>query len=76
MLITFIIKLELKKVSEDSFDYVGKTCGECAYLTDKYKIKAGDISEKEAGLCRALILRQNFAVMYRDEVACPDFLPR
>ncbi len=66
----------VEKMSDDSFDYTGKTCGECAYLTDKAKIKMGDLTEKEAGLCRALILHQNFAVMYRDEIACPDFLPR
>lgn len=63
-------------MSEDSFDYIGKTCGECAYLTDKFKINLRDLTEQEAGLCRALILHQNFAVMYRSERACPDFLPR
>ncbi len=63
-------------MTENSLDYVGKTCGECAYLTNKYKIKVGDLTEKEAGLCRAIILHQNFGVMYRNEIACPDFLPR
>lgn len=63
-------------MSEDSFDYIGKTCGECAYLTDKYKVKMGDLTEKEAGLCRALILHDHLAVMYRTEDACPEFLPR
>ncbi len=63
-------------MSEDSFDYIGKTCGECAYLTDKFKINISGLTEENAGLCRALILHQNFAIMYRNERACPDFLPR
>ncbi len=63
-------------MTENSLDYVGKTCEECAYLTDKYKINVSGLSEENAGLYRALILHQNFAVMYRNEKACPDFLPR
>lgn len=63
-------------MTENSLDYVGKTCGECVYLTDKYKINVSGLSEENAGLCRALILHQNFAAMYRIEKACPDFLPR
>ena len=62
------------EVSE--FDFQDKTCGQCAYLTDKAAIKYGEITEKEAGLCRLLVLHKNFAVMLRDERACPDFIPR
>ncbi len=40
-------------MTENSLDYVGKTCGECAYLTDKYKINVSGLSEENAGLCRA-----------------------
>ncbi len=58
------------------FDFKDKTCGQCAYLTDKASIKYGDVTEKEAGLCRLLILHKHFAIMFRDERACPEFIPR
>lgn len=65
-------------MSEESetFDYKGKKCGECAYLTDKAQIKYGDLTEEDAGLCRLHILHTNFALMLRTEIACPDFIPR
>ncbi|MHA2224354.1 MAG: hypothetical protein ACXAC8_04080 [Candidatus Hodarchaeales archaeon] len=57
-------------------DFKNKNCSQCAYLTDKAPIKYGEITENEAGLCRLLILKDNFAVMLRDEHACPDFIAR
>lgn len=66
-----------EEFDESDFDFKDMTCGQCAYLTDKASIKhIGDITEKEAGLCRLLILHNNFAIMLRDERACPDFIPR
>lgn len=66
----------VRKMSESEFDYKNKTCGQCAYLTDKAVIKYAEMTEKEAGLCRLLVLHNNFAIMLRDERACPDFIPR
>ncbi len=66
----------IKKMSEAEFDYKNKTCGQCAYLTDKASIRYADMTEQEAGLCRLFILHNNFAIMLRDERACPDFIPR
>ena len=63
-------------MAETEFDFKNKTCGQCAYLTDKASIKYADLTEKEAGLCRLLVLHNNFAIMLRDENACPDFIPR
>ena len=57
-------------------DFKNKNCGQCAYLTDKAHIRHGEITENEAGLCRLNILKENFAVMLRDEHACPDFIGR
>ncbi len=66
-----------EEFEESEFDFKDMTCGQCAYLTDKASIKYGEqITEKEAGLCRLLVLYKNFAVMLRDEIACPDFIPR
>ena len=61
--------------SEDSFDYIGKTCGECAYLTAQSKIKYHELTEADSGLCRYYILKNNFAVMLKNEIACPEFMP-
>ena len=63
-------------MSESEFDFKDKTCGHCAYLTDKASIKYGKMTEKDSGLCRLLVLHTNFAIMLRDERACPDFIPR
>ncbi|MFX1506918.1 MAG: hypothetical protein ACFFDC_12510 [Promethearchaeota archaeon] len=65
-----------EEFDESDFDFKDKTCGQCAYLTDKASIKYADITEKDAGLCRLFVLHNNFAIMLRDERACPDFIPR
>lgn len=57
-------------------EYKDKKCGQCAYLTDKAQIRYGEITEEDAGLCRLHILHNNFAIMLRDEIACPDFISR
>ena len=59
------------------FSYKGKTCGECAYLTDKAPIHVtGDMADLDKGLCRLLILHNNFAIMLQGETACPEFVPK
>lgn len=64
-------------MTETSFSYQGRTCGECAYLTEKAPIHiSGEFEKKEKGLCRLLILERTFAVMLVDEVACPEFVPK
>ncbi|UCG03733.1 MAG: hypothetical protein JSW11_07055 [Candidatus Heimdallarchaeota archaeon] len=66
-----------EEFEDTEFDFKDMTCGQCAYLTDKASIKGyAEITEKEAGLCRLLVLHNNFAIMLRDEIACPDFIPR
>ena len=61
-------------MSESEFTYKNKTCGECAYLTEKAPIKYRDLTEKEAGLCRFYILHDNFALILKNERACPEFI--
>jgi len=61
-------------MSED--EYKDKTCGECSYLTDKAHIRYAEITEEDAGLCRLHILHNNFAIMLRNEIACPEFVSR
>ncbi len=59
------------------FSYKGKTCGECAYLTENAPIHiSGDMAGQEKGLCRLLILHNNFAIMLKGEIACPEFVSR
>ena len=49
-------------MDDSVFSYKGKTCGECAYLTEKASIHvSGDMADQEKGLCRLLILHNNFA---------------
>ncbi len=62
--------------SDDSFDYIGKTCGDCAYLTQHSVIKFHDLTEENSGLCRFNILKDNFAIMLKNEIACPEFMPK
>jgi hypothetical protein len=64
-------------VDEKLFSYKGKKCGECAYLTEKAPIRiSGDMAEQEKGLCRLLILHNNFAIMLKEEIACPEFISK
>ena len=64
-------------MDDSVFSYKGKTCGECAYLTEKASIHvSGDMADQEKGLCRLLILHNNFAIMLTGESACPEFVPR
>ncbi len=64
-------------MTESTFSYQGKTCGECAYLTEKAPIHiSGEMEKKEKGLCRFLILEKNLAIMLVEEVACPEFIPK
>ncbi len=64
-------------MKDNEFSYKGKTCGECAYLTVKAPIHvSGEIAKKDMGLCRLLILHNNFAIMLKDELACPEFVSR
>ncbi len=62
--------------SVSGFEFKNKTCGECAYLTDKAQIKYRDLTEKNAGLCRLYILHDNFALLLKNEIACPEFISR
>lgn len=57
-------------------DYKNKTCDQCAYLTEKAQIHYGEITQEEAGLCRLHILHNNFAIMLKEELACPDFIAK
>ncbi|MFX0088102.1 MAG: hypothetical protein ACFFAU_20785 [Candidatus Hodarchaeota archaeon] len=61
---------------QSEFGFKKKTCGECAYLTEKAYIKYRDLTEKEAGLCRYYILHNNFALILKDERACPEFISK
>jgi hypothetical protein len=66
-------------MSENShieFKFKNKTCGECAYLTERASIKYRDLTENEAGLCRFYILHDNFALILKDERACPEFISK
>ncbi|MCK4848167.1 MAG: hypothetical protein KAT16_04010 [Candidatus Heimdallarchaeota archaeon] len=57
--------------------YKGKTCSQCAYLTKYAPIHvSGELAEEEKGLCRLLILHNNFAIMLKKEIACPEFIPK
>ena len=58
------------------FEFKNKTCGECAYLTDKTQIKYRDLTDQDAGLCRLYILHDNFALLLKNEIACPEFISR
>ncbi len=63
-------------MSDSTFSYKNKTCGECAYLTENAPIHLpGEIAKMEKGLCRLYILQKNFAIMLKDEKACPEFIP-
>ncbi|MHA2174718.1 MAG: hypothetical protein ACXABI_07810 [Candidatus Hodarchaeales archaeon] len=63
-------------MSNSTFSYKNRTCGECAYLTGKAPIHLpGEMADKEKGLCRLYILHKNFAIMLNDEKACPEFVP-
>lgn len=63
-------------MSDSTLSYQNKTCGECAYLTEKAPIHLpGEMAEKEKGLCRLYILHKNFAIMLKNEKACPEFVP-
>jgi hypothetical protein len=57
-------------------EFKNKTCEKCAYLTEKAHIHYGELTEEEAGLCRLHILHNNFAIMLKTEVACPDFIAK
>ena len=61
--------------NNEEFSHKDQVCGECAYLTEKASIKFGDLTQEEAGLCRLSILHTNFAIMLKNERACPDFIP-
>ena len=61
-------------MSEDYF--TGKTCNECAWLTEKFPIRSRDLTEKDLGLCRMYILHDTFAIMHKAEKACPEFIPK
>ncbi len=61
---------------QSDFGFKNKTCSECAYLTEKASIKYRDLTEKEAGLCRYYILHNNFALILKDERACPEFISK
>jgi hypothetical protein len=64
-------------MTESNLSYKGKTCGECAYITEKAPIHvSGELADLEKGLCRLLILERNFAVMLVDERACPEFVSK
>ncbi len=64
-------------MSENSFNYKGKTCSQCAYLTEHAPIHiSGDLAKEEKGLCRLFILHNNFAIMLKKEIACPEFVPK
>ena len=67
-------------MSTSDLNYKGKTCGHCAYLTEKaliyYVHNKEHITEKEAGLCRLYTLKDHFAIMLKNEIACPEFIPR
>ena len=60
--------------SQSEFEFKDKKCGECAYLTEKAPIKYQDLTEEKAGLCRFYILHNNFALLLKDEKACPEFI--
>ena len=64
-------------MSESNISWKGRKCGECAYLTEKAPIHvSGELADLEKGLCRLLILERNFAVMLKDESACPEFVSK
>jgi RNA polymerase subunit RPABC4/transcription elongation factor Spt4 len=64
-------------MTENTEDYKGKTCSQCAYLTEHAPIHiSGELAEEEKGLCRLLILHNNFAIMLKKEIACPEFIPK
>ena len=64
-------------MTENNESYKGKTCSQCAYLTQYAPIHiSGELAEKEKGLCRLYILHNNFAVMLKKETACPEFLSK
>lgn len=66
----------MSKNTLTDFEFKNKTCGECAYLTDKTQIKYRDLTEDNAGLCRLYILHDNFALILKKETACPEFISR
>ncbi|MHA1945746.1 MAG: hypothetical protein ACXAC6_16405 [Candidatus Hodarchaeales archaeon] len=64
-------------MTENTISYQGKTCSQCAYLTQFAPIHiSGELAEKEKGLCRLFILHNNFAIMLQKETACPEFVPK
>lgn len=64
-------------MQSSDLSYKGKTCENCAYLTEKAPIYYKEhITEKEAGLCRLYILKDHFAIMLKNEIACPEFISK
>jgi len=64
-------------MTDETNSYKEKTCSQCAYLTQRAPIHiSGELAEEEKGLCRLLILHNNFAIMLKKETACPEFVPK
>lgn len=55
----------------EDLPHKGKTCGDCAWLTEKFPVKNDTYA-----LCRLIVLGESLAMMQKDEIACPEFVSR